>query len=359
MKILHVITSLQTGGAEKLVSEIVPAFIEMGHEVDVALFNGKDSPFKKELEKTNCKIISFSEGGSVYSFKRFFQLLRIAKHYDIIHTHNSAPQYIAALVSLFVSAKYITTEHNTTNRRREWKWYPGFIDRWMYGRYNSIICISDKAYENLVAFLGKEFPANRVVTIYNGVNIDRFVNAKPVERATVSSTSTSKCVVTMVAGFRPQKDQETLIRAFTLLPVDKCELWFVGDGERRALLEQIIKEGEMSNVHLLGIRSDVPEVLHSSDIIVLSSHYEGLSLSSIEGMCVGKPFIASDVDGLHEIVEGAGLLFKEGDCKALADIIERLMYDRVFYEQTAESCLNRAKKYDIKLMIKRYNELYS
>lgn len=358
MKILHVITSLQTGGAEKLVSEIVPAFRAMGHEVDVALFNGVDSPFKKELEKTNCKIISFSEGGSVYSIKRFFQLLRIAKNYDIIHTHNSAPQYIAALVSIFVSAKYITTEHNTTNRRREWKWYPGFIDRWMYGRYSNVICISDKAYDNLLAFLGKKFPVNRIVTIYNGVNIERFISAQPIQRAAISSTSTNKSVITMVAGFRPQKDQDTLIRAFTLLPDDKYEMWFVGDGERRAALEQKIKEEKLNNIHLLGVRNDIPEVLHSSDIIVLSSHYEGLSLSSIEGMCVGKPFIASDVDGLHEIVQGAGLLFKDGDYKALANIIEELMQDTAFYEQVAASCLDRAKRYDINIMIKKYNDLY-
>lgn len=358
MKILHVITSLQTGGAEKLVTEIVPALTSLGYEVDVALFDGTETPFKQGLEQANYRVFSFSVGGSVYSPMRFLQLLKLAHNYDIIHTHNSAPQFAAAFVSLFCHARFITTEHNTTNRRREWKWYPGFIDRWMYGRYEKIICISDKAYDNLWAFLGERFPRSRVYTVYNGVNLKRFETALPIDRSSISASSKNKCVVAMVAAFRPQKDQDTLVRAISLLPAESYELWLIGDGERRAAIEQLVAEMGLTNVRFLGVRNDIPEVLHASDIIVLSSHYEGLSLSSIEGLCVGKPFVASDVDGLHEVVEGAGVLFKEGDYKELARILENLNSDAALSAKIASACLARAKKYDICSMINRYNELY-
>ena len=60
MRILQVITSLQTGGAEKLLIDLVPRLMNKGHIIDVALFDGRETPFKQQLEKTGCNIISFS-----------------------------------------------------------------------------------------------------------------------------------------------------------------------------------------------------------------------------------------------------------------------------------------------------------
>ena len=104
------------------------------------------------------------------------------------------------------------------------------------------------------------------------------------------------------------------------LPKEKFELWLVGDGERRKELEQLVNQLKVNQqVRFWGIRSDIAEILHTADAVVMSSHFEGLSLSSIEGMAVGKPFIASDVDGLREIVGGSGLLFAHGDDLDLAN----------------------------------------
>lgn len=160
----------------------------------------------------------------------------------------------------------------------------------------------------------------------------------------------------MVAGFRSQKDQDTLIKAFSYLPEDKYELWIVGDGVRRAELETIARGKE--NIKFLGVRSDIPEILNTADIVVMSSHYEGLSLSSVEGMSVGKPFIASDVDGLHEVVNGYGILVPHQAPKALADEITHLATDTTYYLQVASKCWQRAMMYDIKTMVKGYYEVY-
>lgn len=153
----------------------------------------------------------------------------------------------------------------------------------------------------------------------------------------------------MVAGFRPQKDHDSLIKAFSYLPEDKYELWIVGDGARSAELEALAKGKE--NVKFLGVRSDIPEILNTADIVVMSSHYEGLSLSSVEGMSVGKPFIASDVDGLHEVVDGYGVLVPHQDAKALANEITHLATDTTHYQQVANLCWQRALMFDISKMV--------
>lgn len=350
MRILQIITSLKTAGAEKLIVDMVPLYQEKGYDVDVLLFDGTQTPLKKQLLDKGITVYQLGQGGSVYNPLYILKLIPFLRKYDIVHTHNTACQLFVAIASLFCSTKLVTTEHNTSNRRRNWKWFKIF-DKWMYGRYKSVICISDKAYDNLQQYLG----ANKSLqVIYNGIDIDLYRNAEA-----DNSLKNGKTIVTMVAGFRPQKDQDTLIRAFQFLPSGQYELWLIGDGERRTELEKLVLDLKLSNaVKLWGIRNDVPALLKTSDIIVMSSHYEGLSLSSIEGMSVGKPFVASNVDGLREITIDAGILFPQGDAKALSDIILRLHEDPVYYQQIADQCLQRAAKYDIHKTVNQYLQIY-
>lgn len=350
MKILQVITSLSTGGAEKLISEISPMLRDKGHQVDVLAFDGADTAFKQNLIDKGINVYSFGEGCNVYNPLFIFRLAKMMKNYDIVHTHNTAPQLFAAIGSVLCSVVLCTTEHTTSNRRRDWKWYAP-IDKWMYSRYAKIICISNQAEDNLRKYLPN---VKNVCTIFNGVDINRFHNAKSLD-----SLKSNKKIVAMVAGFRYQKDQDTLIKAFTHLDKDKYELWLVGDGERRPVLENLVKElGLNDNVKLLGVRNDIPNVLQTADIIVMSSHFEGLSLSNIEGMSVNKPFIASNVDGLREVVDGYGVLFPHEDDKALASIIQNLSEDTDRYQQVAAKCWERAQMFDIQKMVDAYNEVY-
>ncbi|WP_337437866.1 glycosyltransferase [Prevotella sp.] len=350
MKILQVITSLSTGGAEKLISEITPMLRDKGHQVDVLAFDGADTAFKEALIDKGIKVYSFGRNCNIYNPLFIFRLAKLMKNYDIVHTHNTAPQLFAAVGSVLCSVVLCTTEHTTSNRRRDWKWY-AWIDKWMYSRYDKIICISNQAEDNLRKYLPK---VKNVCTIFNGVDINRFHNAKPLD-----TLKSNKKVVAMVAGFRYQKDQDTLIKAFTHLDKDKYELWLVGDGERRSILEGLVNElGLTDNVKLLGIRNDIPNVLQTADIIVMSSHFEGLSLSNIEGMSVNKPFIASNVDGLREVVDGYGVLFPHEDYKALASIIKKLSADTDYYQQVAAKCWERAQMFDIQKMVDAYNEVY-
>ena len=360
MKILHVITSLLYGGAEKLVAEIAPMIRDKGHEVDVLAFSGAEPNFMHLLEEKGIRVYTFTEKAEYYSPRFLWRLTRMMRHYDIVHTHNTFPQLFAAIGSLWLQVsgcfmfkkvsgpRLVTTEHNTNNRRRGipvLKW----ADRWMYGRYDRIICISDKAEANLREYLPE---LKGVCTIYNGVNVRKFHEAKAIE----DLHPEGKTVVVMVAAFRPQKDQKTLIDAMALLPVEQYELWIVGDGELHDELHAYA--APYGNVKFFGNRPDVPEVLHSADIVVMSSHYEGLSLSSVEGMAVGKPFVASDVDGLHEVVDGYGVLVPHQDAKALAETIKNLTEDKAYRQQVADRCWERAQMFDIEKMVGRYNEVY-
>ena len=356
MKILHSITSLNIGGAEKLMVDLLPRLKQRGAEVELLVFVGNRTMFYDQLEREGIKITAFAEKGSVYNPLHLVRLYRFLKknRFDVIHTHNTAPQIFAALVAVLCSVVLCTTEHTTSNRRRDWKWYR-LIDKWMYSIYRRVICISDAAEKNLREYLECCDDDPKYLTIYNGVDVDRFAKAQP-----LLNYKTTKKVVTMVAGFRYQKDQDTLIRAMHHLPKEEYELWLVGDGERRGELENLVATlGLTGQVKFWGIRGDVPSLLKSSDVVVMSSHFEGLSLSNIEGMSVGKPFIASDVDGLHEMTTGAGLLFTHGDDKQLAELIAQVTTDKELYDRVAAQCQARARQYDISRMADGYMGVYN
>ena len=371
MKILHVITSLQTGGAEMLVVNLMPRFKALGHEVGVVVFNGEHTALMERLEKEcpECKI--YRLGTSCYNPWHIIRLIGIMRKYDVVHTHNSSPQLFAAIANIFCRKKLVTTEHSTNNRKREQGGILRLLDKWMYRRYYKVICISDIAEEKLRGYLkndnvnvnGNENETLRyeniklktnITTINNGVDVEAIHKAEPIE-----SLKSERFVAVMVAGFREAKDQDTLVRAMAKLPKDQYEVWLVGDGVRRDSVESLaVSLGLKDNVKFLGLRTDVPNILKTADVVVMSSHWEGLSLSNIEGMSAGKPFVASDVNGLREVTSGYGVLFPHEDADALADTIRNLHDDPAYYQQVADKCYARAKQFDISEMVARYNAVY-
>lgn len=377
MRILQVITSLLTGGAEHIVVQLAERLsLQAGMHCDICVFDGEETPFCREIEQWNeehaaegiepIRIIRLGKG--FYNISYIWQLARLMRHYDIVHTHNSSPQLFVACAKVLCSVVHstgtvlCTTEHTTSNRKRSWKWYAP-IESWMYSRYDHIVCISKIAEDKLREYMGGKWLDTaspyyaRVSTINNGVDVDKIFSAQP--DADLLKLKGPRKAIVMVAGFREAKDQDTLVRAMARLDKQRYEVWLVGIGDRQAGVEALADRlGVSANVRFLGLRMDVPNVLRAADIVVMASHWEGLSLSNVEGMSAGKPFIASDVNGLREVTKGYGLLFPESDDEALAGEIQRLADDPVYYQSVADRCYRRAKEYDINDMTAKYSEIY-
>ena len=362
MRILQVITSLEMGGAETLVVNLIPRLQALGNTVDLCVFDGTETPLTQRLKKESPQTKIFALGHGVYNPLYIIKLAKIMKNYDIVHTHNSSPQLFVAIASLFSQANLVSTEHNTSNRKRNWKWYRP-IESWMYGRYDHVICISKIAEEKLREYMGGEWlvkSSNKyksITTINNGIDVNAISKAEPCKE--LLDLKENRKSILMVAGFRKQKNQDTIIRALTLLDKEKYEVWFAGIGERMAEVKQLaFSLGVSDRVRFLGLRTDIPNVLRAADVIVMSSHWEGLSLSNVEGMSAHKPFIASDVNGLKEVTKGYGLLFPHEDAKALAEEIKHLVSDEAYYNEIAERCYNRALEFDISNTVSGYADVY-
>lgn len=359
MKVLHIINGLVYGGAESLLADMVRIQRDMGLEVAVLVLKDCESGFKNKIISEGIPYIVLSRKMSVYNPLHIFKIIRYIHKYDIVHVHLFPAQYWAGLANVLCRCRVsmVTTEHSTSNRRRN-NLVLRMIDNFLYCRaYNMTICCSDKAYD----IFRNSFPKAKSISIPNGVDLERIESAKPVDLGCIIDNVKNRFIVTMVARLAYPKRQDTVIEALAMLPSDVCVV-LVGGGDNSRLheLKRLAAErGVADRVYFIGIRDDVPSILKSSDIIVLSSEYEGLSLSSIEGMASGKPFIATNVDGLREVVNNAGLLFECGDAKMLATLISELHSDVNLYQQTVDKCLARAREYGIEKMVSRYVNVYS
>lgn len=359
MKILHVINSLGTGGAEKLVADLAPLQRDVGNAVEVLLLKGGSTPFRESLEKVGIRVHDFGAGTSVYSPLNVFRLIPFLRKYDVVHVHLFPAQYWGAFAKAisFAGTPLVTTEHNTTNRRREISCLR-LVERWVYRHFEKIISISEKTRQALQHHLGESLPDALFPLVENGIDIQVFSGACAENRSAFLGEN-STALIMQVAGFREQKDQDCLLRALSILP-DDVHAVFVGDGVRRAECEHLAESlGVRARAHFLGARADVPALLKAADVVVMSSHWEGFGLAAVEGMAAGKPVVASDVPGLAEVVGGAGLLFPQGDEKALAETIEKLLSDKDFYARVSAACLRRAADFDVRKTAAAYLRLYA
>lgn len=355
LKVLHVITSLRTGGAERLMVDLLPRLRERGLVVELAVLDGTQTDFYSALEALGIRIHMLGMGvRAMHSPRCVPALRRLMRQFDVIHTHNTPCQFFVAIASVGMkqAPKLVTTEHSTMNRRRN-SFLFRLLDKWMYGRYNKIIGVSDSTTLSLLNYL---HGLQQSITINNGIAVDAFLHATAAQDIMEAFGQNKRLV--MSAAFRYPKDHETVIRALHLLP-NNYHLLLAGDGERRTMVEDLVEKELLSQrVHFLGNRNDVANVLKAADVIVMSSRYEGLSLSSLEGLASGRPVVASDVPGLREIVGDAGLLFPQGDAQALAKTILDLEENATLCQQTIEKGLQLALQYDISTMIEAYWQVY-
>lgn len=362
MRVLQIINSLDTGGAEKLLLDTIPIYQQLGITVDLLVFQDNNTQFLESLRKLDCcKIFVINETSnkkSIYSVSNINKIKHFIANYDIAHVHLFPAQYFTVIAKLIAKSpiKLIFTEHNTSNRRINNKIFKP-IEKYIYSKYTNVVCITEEIKSIFIKYLGLN--ASKFVLINNGVNIDLIKEAPIADLSKILSNYNAKNkYLLQVSAFRAQKDQKTLIRSLMHLPTN-YQLLLVGDGTFKLECEALVKSLQLEDrVTFLGLRMDVPSIMKAADIMVLSSHYEGLSLASIEAMASGKPFVATDVPGIKELVEGYGVLFPLGDDKALANYIFELGTNPTMYQSVVEKCQTRAADFDIKKMVDKHIDLY-
>lgn len=350
--VLHVITAPYGGGAEVLVRELGDRLGDYGVDNEVFYFNNSKSSI---VLNDNEKILNVSTRNPLTTFKlrRLFKQKLKESDVLVVHAHLTWPFFFTALASLGLNMRLIYTEHNTFNKRRKIPFFK-YIERWFYARYSRIICISDGVYDSLSKWVGKSL-TDRLVVINNGARIYTFKHR---------DHSFEQLKFVSVGSLSDKKNFCTTIKALAKLNSVDWQYDIVGEGPERAYLEKLVLElGVQNRVSLVGWSDQIERYLLNADVQLIPSLWEGFGLVAVEGMSTGLPVVASNVDGLREVLDEKNpavfLVDETTSEQAWLNKIEACICSLSTNRQKmAEASREQAEKFGLDKMVKAYAEEY-
>lgn len=327
MKILEIVTSLSSGGAERFVVDLSN---ELSKNKEVVLVTLKDDTkgtygfYKKEVsEKIKYINLGLGDGKHLSYLWKVYKIIK-KENPQIVHLH-SVTQYCAlAIILLHTRIKFFQTVHNDIKRIGNILYYKLAFK--VFGRLNwlKFITISQTNHIDL----GNYYPQCVNTLIYNGRSPQQATDLYPQVKQEVNllKRSDNTIVFIHIARCSAQKNQSLLIRTFNRLienGVDASLLVIGNDFDSQEGLK--LQENACNQIHFLGTRTNIIDYLLCSDIFVLSSIYEGMPISLIEAIQAGKAILSTPVCGVVDVI-------KSGTNGVLSDDFEDDSYYKAMFE---------------------------
>ena len=279
---------------------------------------------------------------------------------DILPLHNPTAFFYGALAGWLARVpRIIYTEHGrdfASSKRNK------YLHRLLGRLVDRVVVVSESGRAVLAA---EGIPDRHILTIHNGIDAARFLMGEDRWRIRERlGFAREQPLVGIVVRLDPIKNHAVLLRAMARVVASQPEavLLIIGDGPLRgALTSRSVELGLAENVHFLGNRDDVPELLAALDVMVLCSHSEGMSLTLLEESAAGKAIVATAVGGNAEIIEdhACGLLVPPDDDAALARAISGLLADTERALALGQSArLRYLREFTLERMVSRYEALY-
>ncbi len=369
MKIVEAIHCCAPGGAEIFVKELLKSMknIESDNRYELWIIHDAidiienkqdainfENVYIGELEKGGVTVKKISKkDGIINRIKMYKKIKMLYKEFkpDVIHTHLENTTFHICTALLFNKVDIIQTIHNEKIVHKQ-------INRFLLSkRTKKIVSIADKVTEAIKENI--RCKENKIVKIYNGVNTKKFFK----EREFIKLDRPVKIVA--VGRLTKQKNHIFLLKVFNevtkkclanneVLPV----LEIYGQGEEKDKLEKYIECNKIHNVKLMGVSREIDKVLENSEIYVMSSIFEGFSISLIEALVSCIAIVCTDVGGNKEILgKDAGVLVESNNIEQMTEALYKLLNEKK-RKDIYEKCLKRKEMFNIEECAKKHLELY-
>jgi len=360
---VHVLASLHQGGAERLVTELLCTLDTRRFEPTlVLLFDRIGSELEARLDAHEVSIVPLHKhriGIDPLMFPAMARALRRIRP-DIVHTHGYPLAYVLPAWLLLRIPHGLHTVHTVAEKESRPRLGPP-LHRLAFRLGVHPVFISEAVRESFEAL----YAGRTGEVIRDGIRLEPFRHPA-VDRASWRARHGYRdddLLVVSVARVEDVKNPLGLIEAFGKLADanPRARLLLVGDGSVRPRVEERIAAlGLSGKARLLGFRSDVPEILHACDVLVLNSRYEGLGLAVMEAMAAGLPVVATQVGGIPELVQPGvtGRLVAPADSAGLATALADLLADPDLRKRMGEAARRRADSFSIGEMTRRYEATY-
>lgn len=385
-KLLYIIGTLDLGGAETHLSQILPK-LKAKYDVSVCVLSKRGIlaetlenqgvivfgpvciPVMQQLRK-NIDLTKRTFYGSLLSYLdlsfgvvRLVRLIRKMRP-DIIHYFLPTAYVVGGISAFFTGQKKQVMSRRSLNYYQNERRWMAVLEKWLHKRMNLVLGNSARVIQQLAE---ENIPHEKLRLIYNGVDLQRF--PKKVNKLLVRlqfNLPQDALILMVVANLFPYKGHLDLLEALGQIKNNMPANWrliCVGRdaGMLPALKQKSEKLGLVENILWLGQRRDIPDLLSAADIGLLCSHEEGFSNAIIEGMAAGLPMVVTDVGGNVEAVihDDTGLVVPPQRPEALASAILKLLSDEGLRKRMgARGCARIKEHFSLESCVNVYEKMY-
>lgn len=370
VKVLH-IASTSTGGVGHNLLLLARYMNKKAFDLSFAV--PPDSHFYQDILKEKVKVYPVNlrrNPSNINNFLGAFQLISIIRkrRFDIVHTHTSVGGLLGRVIAKLNGCPCVLwTIHGWafnypiggSLRRKGFFYIEKFLDKFT----DHYIAVSENMKD--VGIRSCITSADKITVIYHGVEIEYFSNemnySNKLDELTIKKNYK---IVGTVARLEPQKGVDDFIRAARMVKTNypKVKFLIIGDGPLREELETMASElGMHGDFIFAGWRNDVAKYIQTMDIFCITSRWEAFGIVILEAMAMGKPIVATAVGGIPEIIENGynGYLVDAGNPEAIANAVCKIISS----ENEMVKIIRRNKEkiekmFDVKIMIKKYEEFY-
>ena len=332
MRIVYVLTSLGMGGAERQVLALAGRMAAQGHRVSLLVLKsrlGEEWPSTLEVVYLNLGRTPMSLVIGLMRARRF--LIGFRPH--LLHSHSFHANLFARLLTVIAPGhRLICTIHNIW----EGGWARMLAYRMTDGLSQKTTAVCTAAALRFISL--KAISQTKCLVLSNGIDVTEFFPQAKRRAQTRAQMGVNEEFIWLAAGrIAPAKDYPNLLRAFARVTAacPQAQLWIAGEAagtEFKRVSGLTVELGLGDRARWLGLRHDIPALLDAADGFVSSSAWEGMPLAVGEAMAMEKPVVATDVGGVRELLDEAGVMVPPKDPDALAaamlELIRRKPEDR-------------------------------
>ncbi len=367
MKILHVISGGDTGGAK---THVISLLKELQKNISVDLVCFMESDFTHEAKKQNINIEIFNQKTRLDLSAVNKAINKIEKeNYDIIHCHGARANFISLMLKAKTKKPIVTTIHSDYKLDFKGDFFKNIV-------YTNVNAFSLKFIDYYIGvsksfklmMVERGFPEEKIYSVYNGIDIDEeiaFISKENFFKKHNIPLNEDEVYVGIMGRLHPVKGHQIFLQAAHRAYKKNKNLRFLiaGDGEEREKLEEQIKNLGMDKVvHLIGFVSKPYDFFNAVDINTLTSYSESFPYVILEGALLKKPTISSDVGGIKDmLINGkTGYVFDIADSKTLSEEILELANSKEKRIRIGEALYQMVRdNYSTKNMAEKHIEIYT
>jgi sugar transferase (PEP-CTERM/EpsH1 system associated) len=361
LTIVHVVLSMDIGGLESIVLDLVRESSRVGQRVAVACIE-RTGALAAQVEALGAPVACVHKrpGLRLETIGRLVSVLRELRP-AVVHTHQIGALFYAGPAARRARVPVVVhTEHGKHyGERRRTRW----VGRLAARHAARFLCVSEDIAA--AAEFHRIVPRSKIHVVPNGIDMDRFrdrIDSGQVRQSL--GISSDAPLIGTVGRLSEIKRQDILIRAFQLVlrRVPDAHLLIVGDGPAMGELRELVASLHIgARVHFVGYQPRPEAYLHAMDVFALSSRSEGMPLAVLEAWAGGVPVVATRVGGLPELIDDAstGVLVDFGDNDALAGALCDLIADTGFARRLGEAGKDRVESlFSLRRMADEYQRHY-